>query len=79
MEGHEKRHGEAEVTGHPDAIECGACKHPFVPEKYDGEFIVNVVRVQGDPPGTPGLAICDMCLDILKHTGHLNRDRLVIN
>ena len=63
----------------PDAVECGACLLLYVPEKSDGELIVHVARLEGDPPGTPGVAICPDCLDQFKRDGKISRDRVTIH
>lgn len=68
-----------QLASDPDAVFCVGCNLYYKPEKYDGEFIVNVVRFEGDPPGTPGVAVCNDCLDIVKQTGGLHRDSLVVN
>ncbi len=61
----------------PDAVQCGGCTLLYAPERYDGTLIVNVVRFEDDPPGSPGIPLCNECLVAVQQTGHCRRDSLV--
>lgn len=63
-----------DLGNHPDAIQCTAGQHLFVPEIFDGEYIVHVMRLQGDPPGAEALAVCPRCLELLFSAKVLTRD-----
>ena len=67
------------LAKNPDAMECGACLRTFIPEKSDGVLIVHVIRVQGDPPGTPGLGVCSDCFGDLQEHGDVRKDSIRVN
>jgi hypothetical protein len=55
---------DVDLRDHPDAIQCTAMNHLYVPERFDGEYIVHVVHPSEDPH-VPGQAVCKACLDLL--------------
>ena len=67
------------LAKNPDAMECGACMRMFIPEKVDGVLIVNVLRVEGDAPGTPGLALCDECFESARQQLTIRRDSIKVH